>query len=312
MMIQKSCRGFGLGTYLILILFVIIFSLVNIKYQISNIKTENSKLLIIALLSGYITILITNFFGFSITMINLFFYLLPAFIFIIPNSSETFQEKKIVEYSFNNIWQKVGVTVVLLLSLYGVIYIVRYWLADVNYAKGDSYYKIGNYQAAGSYLNEALKLKYEHVYEDKLSYVLANLAFVSAYQKQEETAKQLINLANFYNKKSLEASPKNSLYWKTTAKNYYLFYQVDQSSNYILEAVQALKIARTLAPTDPKISYSLSIFYSLLADSEKNFNTKKEYQNLAIKEAETAIKLKPNDQGYKELRDQLLQKYPLN
>jgi len=298
-----ATTGFvGLGTYLVLILVVII-------YAISQFKVN---LLVLSLLCAYLTILITNFFGFSVTMINLFFYLLPGFVFILAHSSESSQEKKIVEYSFNNFWQKVGVTVVLLISLYSVIYVVRYWLADVNYASGDSYYKVGNYQAAGSYLNEALKLKYEHVYEDKMSYILANLAFVSAYQKQQQTAKQLIDLANYYNKKSLEASPKNSLYWKTKAKNYYLFYQITQDPADIKVGIETLKVARTLAPTDPKIPYSLSIFYSILADSEKDNTAKKEFQNLAIKEAEITIKLKPNDAGYKQLRDQLLKKYPKN
>ena len=67
----------GLGSYLLfIVLFVIHF-----------IKTINSKLeiriLSIGLFTGWLSILITNFFGFSVVIINLFFFLIPAFIFIL-------------------------------------------------------------------------------------------------------------------------------------------------------------------------------------------------------------------------------------
>ncbi len=332
-----ATTGFiGLGTYLLVISTVIIvfllkifnfqFSIFNQFLNIKNLENENSiknknyklkindelknnlSLLLISLFSGYITILITNFFGFSTTVINLFFYLIPSFMLMVF-SYEKIEEKKFLESSFNKTGQKIGFTIVFLLFLSGLIYIVRYWLADINYAQGDNYYKIGNYQSAAYYFKQALKLKYEHVYEDKFSYVLANLAFISAYQKQIETAKRLVDLANYYNKKSLAASPQNSLYWKTKAKNDYLFYQISQDPKKIVDGIDALKIAKKLAPTDPKISYSLSIFYSLLADEEKNSKTKKKYMDLSIKEAKETVDLKPNDQGYKIFLDQLVKKY---
>jgi O-antigen ligase len=321
-----ATTGFiGLGTYLILILVLIIFSLYKLKTQTSNVKTKSQnsnlkndlkiedldlsfRILVLSLLCSYLTILITNFFGFSTTVINLFFYLIPAFMLMVF-SSEKIEEKNSPESSFDKTGQKIGFTIVFLLFLSGLIYIVRYWLADINYAQGDNYYKIGNYQSAAYYFEQALKLRYEHVYEDKFSYVLANLAFISAYQKQIETAKRLIDLANYYNKKSLAASPQNSLYWKTKAKNDYLFYQISQDPKMILDGIEALKIAKKLAPTDPKIPYSLSIFYSLLADEEKNPKTKKEYLDLSIKEAKETVNLKPNDQGYKNFLDQLVKKY---
>jgi len=295
---------FGLGTYLFMISIVIIIIFLKIADELNN----DSRLLLISLFSGYITILITNFFGFSISVINLFFYLLPAVVFILFNSSEICAEKKIVEYRFNSIGQKTGVVILSLFFLYTTIYLIRYFLADLNYAKGDSYYKTGNYQAAGSYLNEALKFKYEHIYEDKLSYILANLAFISAYQKEGDSVKQLVKLANYYNKKSLEASPKNSLYWKTKAKNYYLFYQISQNLDDIKKGIDALKEAKLLAPTDPKISYSLSIFYSLMAEQATDFEFKKEMGRLALKEADRTIKLKSNDQSYKDMYKELLNK----
>jgi len=182
-------------------------------------------------------------------------------------------------------------------------------LADVYYAKGDNYYKINRYQESADYLRKALKLKYEHVYEDKLSYILANLAFFSAYQKQEENTNQLLKLSVNYNQKSLRAAPKNVLYWKTQAKNSYLFYQINEDLKRLEDGIQALKTARNLAPTDPKIPYSLAVFYSLLADEVKEIKTKKEYQQLSIKEIDFSIDLKSNDQSFYLLKGQLLKKF---
>jgi len=94
-----ATTGFtGLGLYLLMIgTFCLLFfkKITNFKFLISN-QIPNSKsqipnkflisnngLLITCLLLAYLSILITNFFGFSTTTINLYFYLIPAF-FVAP------------------------------------------------------------------------------------------------------------------------------------------------------------------------------------------------------------------------------------
>lgn len=319
-----ATTGFvGIGTYLLMIVAVIFYAILNIKDQISKIQFKNNKerkeyyknidqsdqreLLAVCLIVSYFTILITNFFGFSTTTINLFFYLIPVLLIIgfqlTDENGLKLSEEKI---SLN---QKIYLTVNLLLSLYFIVYIGRYWLADVNYAKGDNYYKVGNYQEAGKYLDQALKLKYEHVYEDKYSYVLANLAFLSAYQKQADLSTQFMKLADQYNLDSLNASPENVLYWKTKAKNTYLYYQITQNISYIQQGVEALLKAQKLAPTDPKIPYSLAIFYSLMADNSKDQTLKSQYQNSTLEQINKTIFLKSNDHGYYLLKAQFLKKF---
>ncbi|OGK39643.1 hypothetical protein A3A74_07710 [Candidatus Roizmanbacteria bacterium RIFCSPLOWO2_01_FULL_35_13] len=312
-----ATTGFaGLISYLFFIISVLVYSWKNIKYQIANSKDTNQKskiedksneLLIACLLISYITILITNFFGFSTTTINLFFYLIPAFFFILGEKQSTINNQQSTISKFP-LKQKIMFLTILLTVIYLLFGLVRYYLADVKYSKGDNYSKLGDYQKAAQYLTEANNLKYDHVYEDKLSYVYANLAFAASYQKEKGIANKMIQTSDDLNKKSINESPSNVLYWKTRAKNYYLFYQVTLNSKDLEDAIYALQKARTLSSSDPKIPYSLAIFYSLLEEETKDANKKLQFQNLAMREIDQSINLKTDYRDGYFLKGQLLKK----
>ncbi|MCX7881319.1 MAG: O-antigen ligase family protein [Patescibacteria group bacterium] len=312
----------GLGAYLIMIGIVIIFSLKQISNnhfpiskQIPNSKFQipykfqitNSKLLITCLFLSYISILITNFFGFSTTTINLFFYLIPAFLIIL--SQEKLTNDELIEEKSNKLLlsQKIYIFFLLLTIAYWLFFIFKYWLADVNYASSDYYLKSGRYDIAEKLLEKALQLKYEHVYQDKLSYLLANLAVYFAYKKDIKKTEEYIFLARKHNLESLKKSPYNVLYWKTQAKNQLLFYQISLNKKEIEEGIRALKIAKKLSPTDPKIPYSLAVFYNLLA--EEKGEDKKVWEDLSLKEITKAIELKNDFRDAYFLRSQLYKKY---
>jgi len=305
-----ATTGFiGLISYLLMIISVFYLFILKIKDQREERDIFNSgqALLKICLLLAYLSILITNFFGFSTTTINLFFYLIPAVLFVLvfPKLS-TNHDKKIFFSKQTISLPKSFLFLLAFIFLYLEMLVFSYWLADVFYNKGNLYNQTGQYQIAVDYYNQALKLRYEHVYEDKLSFALANLAFVASYQKENALSERLIKLSDFYNQKSLHASPKNVLYWKTQAKNYYLFYQISNRINWLKNGVIALKQAQKLALTDPKISYNLALFASLLSDEEKN-NPK--WVNLALSTIDHSISLKPNFRDAYFLKGQLLKKY---
>jgi len=296
-----ATTGFlGLIAYLSVIAAVFLLAIRQILQE----KDRLRKIQTLALLAAYLSILITNFFGFSTSTVNLYYYLIPALIITAANPAAV------------RIYQIKSVHLRLLSSLMvvfaGVFLIfasLRYFLADVQYAQSEAAVKENQYDTAASLLVRALGLHYEHVYQDKLSYTLANLAFLAAYQKQTETAQKLMKLSDQYNLQSINASPKNLLYQKTRAKNYYLFYQVTLNKSDLDEAVKALKKAVVLSPTDPKLHYSLAIFYSLLFDDEKDPGKKDAYQNLSLKESQTTISLKSNYRDGYLLYGQLLKKY---
>jgi len=310
-----ATTGFiGLLTYLFMIGMVIFLLIKRSKIKDQRSKTQSKDQkdkddipLSFYLLLSYLTILVTNFFGFSTTTINLFFYLIPVFIII----NELKEERVEVGLKETNIFQQGGMLLVSGLVIYMLFSIGRYWLADTNYAMGDSFGRVNDYKSAANYLNQALQLKYEHVYQDRLSQALASLAVMASLQKETDTTTKLMSAADYYNQQALKASPKNLLYWKTRAKNYYLFYQITLNPQEIGEGIKALKQAESLTKTDPKLPYSLSIFYSLLADDTKDKTKKAEYENLSLTEIEEAIKLKSNFRDGYYLKGQLLKKYGL-
>ncbi len=300
-----ATTGFvGLGCYLLLIGSVLYFCLTKLK----NLST--SAILQLSLLLAMMAILITNFFGFSTSVINLYLYLIPAMLFLVADKKEKGVWVKNFELSIARF--RMTLIIISLLTVSTLIYLFSYFLADVTYAKAENFSKLGDYQTAANLLERALKLKYEHVYEDRLSYILANLAFIASYQKEEDAAKKFIILSKTYNEKSLKASPKNILYWKTKAKNEYLFYQVTLDAKYLAEGIKTLSQAKILSPTDPKIPYTLTIFYSLLEDETKDKTQKNNYEVLSLKAIDETINLKPNYRDGYFLKGQLLKKYNQN
>ncbi len=301
-----ATTGFtGLGTYLLIIA-------ATFWYGIKKIKAVDS-LFIICLLLSYLTILITNFFGFSTTTINLFFFIIPGMLFI--SHEKKLEESKRREIVAKNEtgkkrWLQIaGIILLSLVTVYFIVYIFLYFFADFNYARSDSYIGNNDYQQAANSLSTALKLRYEHVYEDKLSSVLANLAFIASYQKQTDVAQKLVALADYYNKKSISASPKNVLYWKTRAKNEFLFYQISLNNSSLEAGIKALMEAAKLSPTDPKIPYSESLFYSLMYDGTKDEEQKKVFAVDSLDQINQSINLKPDYRDAYFLKGQLLVKF---
>lgn len=290
---------FGLVSFLILLLWIFYYLFQVIKNNRNDFTLVLFYLSLIGMISS---ILITNFFGFSISVINVYWYMIIAWLVV-------YQEKKIhIKDSVNNVSiSKVGISLVITLWLINGIY--SYWLADYKYAQSEIAIKGNNSGVAVNLLQEALKLRDEHVYQDKLSYALAQYAFVASYQKEKEKSAQIIGAAEDLNLKSIQSSSQNVLYWKTRVKNQFIFYQMSLDKKYLFTGLSALEEATKLAPTDPKIPYFAATYYSLLYDDEKNTTQKKIYLDNSMMSIGTALSLK-NDYGdayY--LKIQLLRKY---
>jgi len=290
-----ATTGFvGLLSYLFLIGGVFFILIKEIIYE----KDKQNKLIYITLLASYVTILTTNFFGFSTTTINLFFYLIPAFIGI-----NIIKEQK--EFIFKNkpfIFQVFGVSLGLVL----LYFLTSYFIADLNYAKSEKASQIGDYQSAATYLDQANRLHNSHIYLNSYSLNVANLAVLLSYQKDSKQSIDLMKLALQKSSEAISASPKNVNYLKNKSKIEYLFYQVNpQDRKYVDSAISTLKKAQELSPTDAKIPYSLSIFYTILFDFTKDIK----YKDLSFKEVDKSITLKSNFKDAFTLKTQLIEKY---
>lgn len=255
-------------------------------------RDKDNQLLTISLFISWLTILITNFFGFSTTTINIFFYLIPGFLFM----SEI--EKKDVKNKTVNLFRKLLLLIPFCIATYIFVFLFNYFMGDITYSQADAYSKSDEYVQSFRLYDKALKLHKEHVYEDKLSYVLANLAVLSATDSDKSTPQKLIQASKAYNTLSLQASPQNPLYWKTQAKNYYLYYQITNNKKDLQSGLDALDIVEKLSPTDPRVDYTKTVLYDLL-DNE----------NQALSSINHTIELKADYRDAYILKAQLLRKY---
>jgi tetratricopeptide (TPR) repeat protein len=115
-----------------------------------------------------------------------------------------------------------------------------------------------------------------------MSTTLAALTTAAIEEREDATrAAELAQHSMRESDRTLEISPNNVNYWKTRTKIFYSFSSFNPDLNKA--AIDALKQAQSLSPTDPKIDYNLAILYGHEGDN-----------GLAIDYLTQAITLKPN------------------
>ena len=256
---------FGLGTYLAII---VIFLFITVKFIFSGKESYQQFLLILALLSGYITILITNFFGFSVVIINLYFFLIPALVFFI---ADKLNDDKNYSYPANqtikrlhlniNLYQWVLIIITLIIGGNMIFGLSRYWYADTLYALGTNLDHVSDYQQAFPLLDEAVSIvPNEPEYKDELAVNLGTIAgalYLQNDSRADQVAKKAIDLDN----QIVADHPNNVIYWKNRLRIFYSLGNGDRKNQgkYYAEGIKALYKSYELAPTDAKITYNLGV-----------------------------------------------------
>jgi len=269
----------GIISYLSFIIVFIVYILKSIK------KTIHSSLLTInlALFCGFVSILITNFFGFSVVMIGLFFFLIPAISFVLSENpaSDKLSNLKNNTSAFSS-KEKFNLIIIVVLGIILEIKVATIWLADYYFATGNNQSRseqpllsFQSYQKA-IFLNPSVPL-----YHSETGYLTSLISASYWKQNDKKNAIDFLNLALAEDTKALVLAPNNVNFWKNSVKTHYELSGINEK--YLLEAISALTIAQKLSPTDPKIPYNLAIFYGRLAQNDK-----------AIKLLQQTIQLKPN------------------
>lgn len=236
----------GLLTYLILIF-------VSLKILLRSKSYD--------LFSAYCSILITNFFGFSVVIISLFFFILPQLATLAPHT--TSKPKKI----------PFGIP--LLIALFLIYKVTTFFVADLAYAKSETKENQNSFSEALNFIKISLNFRpNEPVYLIKLGEITAKLALT---QKSSDYAGQSISATT----QALTVSPYSLNLWKQRAQIYYYLSGLD--SKYYLDALESLHQAAKLAPTDAKTFYMLGEFYQNIKESDT-----------AITYFLKALSLKPN------------------
>ncbi len=295
---------FGLISYLFYILafFILCF------YSFFRQEDKNKRILTASVMLSFTTILITNFFGFSVSSVQIFFYLLPIAVIVI-NREEILHES----YSMRHVTQLGAVTkimtlFILLFGLSGIYYIYNYYSADILYAQARINMENNEYAEAYGKLSQALKKRYEHIYEDKLSNTAANLAFLDSFTEKKTLVSDLIAISKTLNDHTLQISKNNILYYRTKGKNYYLYYQTTHSESDLQKAVEAMEYAVKIAKTDVQSKYTLALFYYIASQEIADKNVSADYLNKTKRTIEEIIRMKPNYIEAQELYTEILNK----
>ena len=315
---------FGLLSYLSFIaffLFIFLATIFKTKNKLSAVllaKTgvvmskESQTLakdpLVLSLVAGFITILITNFFGFSVVIMNIYFFLIPLFVLILmdvlDDKSLGFKLGKVGEIGFFG-WSLISLS--FLVTAYLLFFLFNFWRADVLYALGNNYSKSGEYQQAYSLLRSAVSIHSEPVFQDEVSTNDASFALAIAYSSQGKNAtesaqiiSQLAAESSSINDSLTNSHPNNILFWKSRVRIFYNLAQIDNS--YLSKALVAMKRVYELGGNEASIAYNLGVLYGQSGDSKKAVEILK--KTVALKpdyrDAHYALGLFYNDIGEKE------------
>lgn len=275
---------FGLGTYLLIIG---MFFFVAVRDFLKK-KTFGYYFPIsISLIGSYIAILISNFFGFSVVIVNLFFFFIPLLFLEMEHPyllKKTFVlGKREEERRYEMTTGKAALIVIAgIIVLYMELFLLNFWMADQKYAYGNNLDKIGEYTQAYQHLNDSVQMRDgEDIYRDELSVNLSTLALLSYQQNQTEQAKQFMSQAKQLSDEVILNHPNNVVFFKSRTRVLYAISQIDPQ--YLEQALNSLNRAQELAPTDAKIAYNLALFHNQKKDNQKSVN----FFN-------KAISLKPN------------------
>lgn len=295
-----ATSGFpGLLGYMLMICFTLLYA----SYVLKGSLHKDDELLVCTLLLAFIGICVTNFLGFSTTTSQLFLYMIPVWIAMVVHreSFRDFEDTIALEQDY-----VAWLVIPTILAIISSSFVTGYFAADMAYAEGDALFSAQRYDESLERLYAAYTLREEHVYADKISQALTQLAFIQSYgnpqmpsaqcQDKDGSVHGCIDLARKYNEISLRESPKNVYYYRTKARNEYYFYQISKSNQEYESSITALRKAKELAPTDPRFPYYQSLFALGKYENSKK-HTEQDTRELTLSglgAAEFAIKLKPN------------------
>jgi len=287
---------FGLGTYLAflgLFFWTALRTIQSSKLNVENSESKEEKhdytLLRIALIGSLISVLISNFFGFSVVIVNLFIFLTPLFFYdllaqdvfkpIVLRLSKPAESDPAIKST------PIRITLICiagLILIYFEFLLYWFWLADQSYALGQNLDQAGRYDLATPYLTDAVqKRPGEDLFKDELTVNLSTLALALAQHNEATQATSMIPEIKQLSDKIVNDNPNNVVYFKDRTRVMYSLGQIDPQ--YLPLAVEAIERAHALAPTDAKIIYNYALLMDQPPDHAKSIELLKQ-----------AIQVKPN------------------
>lgn len=237
----------------------------------SETEVDLSDPLPLALIASFLSILIINFFGFAVVILNIYLLIIPAiFVLFFGFHRKSLQQKIKIYYVSYFQWGAILTTLAVVTFLIYTLGV--YWVADTKYALGYNYNHAGDYQAAYPLLHEAVKMRNEPVFQDELSMNDAILAITFLQQASTSTdsaklAQTLATEAIQTNNSLVQSYPNNLLFWKTRVRIFYSLASANPA--YYQQALTSIQKVYELSPTDASVLYNLGVLYGQNGDSKK-------------------------------------------
>jgi len=283
-----ACQGiFGFLSYLSIIGSFLYWS---IKTLLSDKFKKNSSLITFyALFSGFLSLLITNFFGFSVVMTGLLFFMIPAFCFQLyyKNKTQLYLTLGAIAGKQRKRPQlkRAVLTTFLIFLLFIYFSLLKIWQADYRFALADKAYQKLELPTALFNIQKSVSLRpREARYRALLAKTAAKLAVAYADSEDPELKKissQSALLAEQQINTALKLNPVYLNIYKNKTEVFLLLSYFDDK--YQNKAIETLWQAVELAPTDAKLFYNIGTLYN-----------KQEKTDQAIDAWEKTIDLKPN------------------
>jgi tetratricopeptide (TPR) repeat protein len=276
---------FGFISYLFII-YVSILQITNYKDKANrqNVDTNISY----SLLVSYVSILVTNFFGFSVVPTSLLFFLIPAFS-IDFDKAEDVKNKNLQKKNLITIYSLIP----LVISIFLIYKIYIYWKADNYFALAKRYNTtnqlkpVDKYKKAKDNIEKAISYnKNEPSFYAEASQTYSEIALLQENQNKKEVIEENVQLAIDSANKASTMSPKNVNYYKNLSSIYYRFAMFN--NQFLQLSIKPLEEVTMITPNDPKVYYQLGILYLKTGEKEKG-----------ITALEKSVELKSN---YKEGR----------
>ncbi|RLC33027.1 hypothetical protein DRH13_00455 [Candidatus Woesebacteria bacterium] len=289
---------------LLLTIYVFVSPWLN-KHKQKTFKPTEKQVLPLAFLSGFSSILVTNFFGFSVTPVALLFFIFPAMAITIgiKNDAQTtiHKNKNII------ISQAISSGMVLIIAFYLLFLLSRYWYADTLFAEGKLQNDTDNYALAREVLIKAVKYApKEALYYDELSEATSGIALSLSESANEEAAEQFALTSISESTKAVELSPSNLNIRRNRARLFIRLSIIDPA--YLVGAKETLVEAVKLAPTDAKLFYNLGLTLARLGEidesidiMEKTIEMKADYRDARFARALLLVDMGRNEEAISEL-----------
>lgn len=253
---------FGLGSYL---LFIGTFVIWFVTHQIARIKSQKPEpgawYVRAALFAGWCSVLVTNFFGFSVVVTQLLLFIFPALVLALRHADDS-KHRSIALRAPSWIAGATGAA-----GLLVIVRIITLWFADTSYAKGYQLDRSGQYAQANPHLIRANTLNPgEPLYHDELATNYSSFAVTALSAGMATQSANLANLAIAESDTALAISPNNVNFLKSRTRVLYTLSSLNPEYN--THAIDTLQQAALLSPNDPKIYYNLAILEGKKGNAE--------------------------------------------